>query len=142
MDGSVESEVYYHGTSSTYLESIKKYGILPNSDAKAKPNWRTEIDNSINFLSRINNIYLTTDFETAKEFAQWSAKESDGFPIVLEIPKSALNGAKLIPDENLNGFDEPLLGFIKPTSFRVEGIMIKRFKVLDANYLSWVSQIL
>jgi len=117
------SEVFYHGTSTSRLKSIQRYGLLPNNRKVSKPNWSLETDNSVNYLCKRNSIYLTTDFKLAKEFAEWCAEHTDGEPIVLEISKSALKGAKLISDENVWCWEQP-------TSFRVEGIKITEFKIL------------
>ena len=77
----------YHGTSSIYINNILKYGIKPNPD-----------NTVYNNIKHKNKIFLTTDLNIAKYYAETITSIKDGDEIVLEVDFKALNKNKFVVD--------------------------------------------
>lgn len=68
----------YHGTSSVYLPSIKKFGLLPNTPNKGF--------GDVNYgYETYGGVYLTADRGTAEEAAEEVSKMTDGDPIIITV---------------------------------------------------------
>lgn len=76
--GRQQVHVMYHGTSSTYLPSIKKYGLLPNTPNKG-------FGNELYGYESYGGVYLSADRGTAVEAADEVAGRTDGDPIVITV---------------------------------------------------------
>jgi hypothetical protein len=81
-------KIIYHGTCSYYLQNILKIGLKNNND---KSNFQ-------NVYRQNKYVFLTSNFETAKFYAENSANKTNSFPIILAIDSSKL-------DINLISFD-------------------------------------
>lgn len=76
--GRQQVRVMYHGTSSTYLPSIKKYGLLPNPPNKG-------FGAELYGYESYGGVYLSADRGTAVEAADEVAARTDGDPIVITV---------------------------------------------------------
>lgn len=81
-------EKLYHGTSSIFIQSLKKNGLTVNQKR-----------NSI--LSDEFSIYLTTSLSMAKSYAK-TATKNGGNPIILEVNANNLKADNISFDYNLS----------------------------------------
>lgn len=81
-------DILYHGTSTVYIESILKHGLLTRQESGADTNWKG--------FEHENVIFFSADKENAYFQGTQTAMEQGGFPIFLEvrIPFKSL----IIPD--------------------------------------------
>jgi len=98
----------YHGTSSKYLKSILKVGLIKN---KSNPSCYSE-----------KYIYLSKDIKGAMIFAEAKASETKSKPIILEIDVSSL-----IIEKPFQTYVTPITGFI--TKRRILPKLIKVVEV-------------
>ena len=89
----------FHGTSDYYLDEIKRKGILPRDLSYSEENW----DKGYTEESG-ENVYLTTDYERAKYYADYAvdALKKEGIkskPVVILIEN--LPTSKVIMDDDL-----------------------------------------
>lgn len=75
----------FHGTSSYYIDDIKKNGILPRSKTKVEPNWKFGYTQDSK-----KHIYMTIDYERAMYYANKSveyikSKGIESEPVVIMV---------------------------------------------------------
>lgn len=94
-----EIPVMYHGTSSRNLNDIMKRGLVPqsNPDSALRGNWST----IPNYTDK--NVYLTTDYDLAKGYADAQVRHDaensiESSPMVLEV--RIPDPSKIIPDDD------------------------------------------
>lgn len=63
----ISGKIYYHGTSSIYLEKIIKNGIIPNTE----------------YFS--NSVFVTGSYSEAEKYAKGTVKINGGSPIVIIV---------------------------------------------------------
>ena len=76
--GRQQVRIMYHGTSSVYLPSIKKFGLLPNTSNKG-------FGNDDYAYETYGGVYLTADRGTAVEAAHDVASLTRGEPVVITV---------------------------------------------------------
>lgn len=85
---------FYHGTQESKLKGIMRKGLQPSSYEQHEKNY--EISNG-------NSVYITTELESARDWARWNADEGEKW-FVLEIPREVVLMElfdSLLPDDNL-----------------------------------------
>lgn len=71
---------FYHGTSTTYIESMLKIGLKPSPS-------ETQFDN----IEHQDKVFITTELDKAMFHATHSASKNNSFPVIIELK---------IPDES------------------------------------------
>ncbi|MBW7970991.1 hypothetical protein [Bradyrhizobium sp. BR 10289] len=94
----------YHGTSSVNLDSIRELGIVPGhakgSDAYAKEH-HMSVGSASEFL-REPSVFVTTDLDYAKNFAELAVDEVGGDPVVITLHVPERSFASFKQDELSN----------------------------------------
>ena len=72
------TRIMYHGTSSSLLPSIMKFGLLPNAPVKS-----SYLDQP--HLRSFGGVYLTSDLDIAKDGANQAIKSHGGNPILITV---------------------------------------------------------
>ncbi len=73
-------KTFYHGTSTTFIESMLKFGLKPNPG-------ETQFDN----IEHQDKVFITTELDKAMFHATHSANKNNSFPVIIELR---------IPDES------------------------------------------
>lgn len=77
----------FHGTSDLYLDTIKKYGLMP-IDQLRKLNIPVDLNFDTHYTDESEkNIYLTIDIDVAKNYAHNAVETVGGNPIIIIIFK-------------------------------------------------------
>ncbi len=78
-------KTFYHGTSTTYIESMLKIGLKPNPGS-------TQFDN----IEHDDKVFITTERDKAMFHASHSALRNNSFPVIIEL--RIPDEAKLVSD--------------------------------------------
>jgi len=82
--GQQKVEELYHGTTSAFLPSIKKFGLLPNTGNRSF-GVGVDADVGTDAYASYGGVYLTKYVRTAKDAAREAAAIHGGEPIVLTV---------------------------------------------------------
>ena len=77
--GRKRTTLLYHGTSSKYLDSIKKHGLLPNTDNQGYGNEMGQGYESY------GGVYLTSNYHVARQAASDTSDFVGGVPIIIRV---------------------------------------------------------
>lgn len=80
------SEILYHGTTDTFLESILKFGLIPNPPQKG---YGSDVPEHISFPDAV---YITPDLHKARSAAETVTEMYGGQPIIVEVSHTLSSG--------------------------------------------------
>jgi len=96
----IQRTVYmYHGTSSRFLRSILKHGLLPDPGHKSWVGYHN--------LASLGGVYMSIDRDTAAEAARAAVNKHGGEPIIIKI--------SVVPDSGTPDEDDVINTILKAT---------------------------
>lgn len=105
-----EYAMFYHGTSSKYLDRIQEEGLTVSQNNQNQIYHNHQIsDFDIHTDMSMEGIYVTKDPDVAKSYAEYAGKQTGDEPVILELD---LSGHHLIIDEDAIGIRSDLKEFL------------------------------
>jgi|APHM01.1.fsa_nt_gi hypothetical protein len=117
---SYDSVIFYHGTSTYFLDDILQDGLRPRSETETDPNGREDIPNND------DRIYLGPNPESTEDIygqvmgaAKEKREEVGGAPVILEV---AVDPSNLYPDDDMTAYAGLSEDQINSQEFALESI--------------------
>jgi RNA:NAD 2'-phosphotransferase (TPT1/KptA family) len=92
---SIADHVFYHGTTSAVVDSILNKGLIPHATPR-----KSDVVVNRATGDRLNSVYLTKHYRTARDYADVSAHAHTGHPVVLQVNVPFESVPNVVRDED------------------------------------------